>query len=205
MWLQKSGLVLALVALSFAMASCKEARYLESQRSSADAANNSVLEASKGVLEAFSMRNGEKLAALVHPKKGVRFSSSAYVDVENDVVFSSAQAGQFWKDHKTYDWGFADGTGDVIQLTPSAYCERYILDQDFINSSSVNVNGDRASGNTGSNAALVYPQGMRVEYYIALVRGGKVPEFDWAALRLVFESVGGDWFLVAVIHDEWSP
>ena len=205
MWLARSGFLLAFVSLTFAMASCKEPRYVEAQRSSSDAANTRVLHASKGVVEAFSWQNGEKLAARVHPKKGVRFSSSAYVDVEGDVVFSSAQAGQFWNDHKTYDWGFADGSGEAIRLTPSAYCERYIIDQDFLNSSSVNVNNDRVSGNTSNNAALIYPQGTRVEYYMALVRGGKVPEFDWAALRLVFERVGSEWFLVAVIHDEWSP
>jgi hypothetical protein len=89
-------------------------------------------------------------------------------------------------------------------MTPSQYCDRYILDRDFLKASSINVNHDRARGNTINNAASVYPQGTRVEYYMAPLSGEGVPEFDWAALRLVFEKSGGSWWLVGVIHDEWT-
>ena len=80
----------------------------------------------------------------------------------------------------------------------------YILSRDFPNPSAINVNSDRASGNTQNNAASVYPGGIRVEYYIEPSIRDTVPENDWTALRLVFEKSGGSWFLVAVIHDEWT-
>ena len=193
------------MAIFFAMISCKGVQPVKSQASSVERVNSEVLEASGAVLRAFMARDGKSLAALVHPKKGVRFSASAYVDRENDIVFSAAQAGQFWKDRKIYAWGFADGSGEAIELNPSAYCERYILDHDFLDSSTVSVDSDRARGNTSNNAAVVYPQGTRVEYYFSPASGKGVAEFDWAALRLVFEKIDGAWLLVAVIHDEWSP
>jgi len=162
------------------------------------------LRAARQVVEAFTAKDSKRLAKLVHPKKGVRFSPSAYVDVASDVVFFRAKVSQFWTDRRIYTWGFADGTGDPINMTPSQYCDRYIMDRDFLHSSSVSVNNDRARGNTNNNAASVYRRGTRVEYYINPSPGAGVSEFDWAALRLVFERSGGSWVLVAVIHDEWT-
>jgi hypothetical protein len=51
---------------------------------------------------------------------------------------------------------------------------------------------------------MVYPEGTRVEFYIQPSTSGSGQQLDWAALRLVFESVGDSWFLVGVIHDQWS-
>ncbi|MFH0343329.1 MAG: hypothetical protein ACHBNF_14665 [Chromatiales bacterium] len=198
------AVTLTLIALLLAMVACRNVQHSEPQASRVDRGETGVLEASREVVEALTAQDGKRLAALVHPKKGVRFSPSAYVDVESDVVFSSAQVSQFWIDNKTYTWGFADGTGDPINMTPSQYCDKYILDRDFLKPSSINVSSDRARGNTNNNAASVYPRGTRVEYYIEPSRGEGMPEFDWAALRLVFERSGGFWFLIAVIHDEWT-
>lgn len=164
----------------------------------------SVLQVAKQVVSALQARNGKRLALLVHPKKGVRFSASAYIDVKSDIVFSKNQVQHFWMNRKTYVWGFADGTGDPIEMTPSQYYRRYILNRDFLHPSSININNDRAVGNTNNNAASVYPQGTRVEYYIKNSECAEELKNDWAALRLVLERSNGFWFLVGVIHDEWT-
>ena len=200
----KHCLILAFAVLAFETASCSNAQHPEPKTTGIDHADSSILQAARQVVEAFKAKDGKRLAKLVHPEKGVRFSPSAYVDVESEVVFFRAKVSQFWTDRKTYTWGFADGTGDPINMTPSQYCDRYIMDRDFLHASSISVNNDRARGNTNNNAASVYPQGARVEYYIEPSPGEGVPEFDWAALRLVFERSGGSWFLVAVIRDEWT-
>jgi hypothetical protein len=155
-------------------------------------------------LEALQTRNGNQLASLVHPEKGVRFSPSAYVDIEADLVFSPEQVKRFWIDRSTYMWGYAEGSGDPINLTPAQYLHKYVLSRDFHNPSSINVNDDQASGNTKNNAATVYPNGTRVEYYIQSSVRNAVEQHDWAALRLVFERIDGSWLLVGVIHDQWS-
>lgn len=199
------SLTLTFTVLLIGVASCREVQSPQSAASREAQVEPSVLQAAKLVVEVIRAKDGKRLAMLVHPEKGVRFSSSAYVDIENDVVFSSGQVSQFWTDRKTYTWGFAEGTGDAIKMTPSEYYGRYIMNRDFFNSSSISVNNDRARGNTNNNAASVYPRGTRVEYYSEPAPGKGTPEFDWAALRLVFERSGDSWLLVAVIHDEWTP
>jgi hypothetical protein len=191
-----------LVVLALLCASCAE------QRSNAAAGDGNrpsatVRETADDVVAAFQARDGARLAAFVHPVKGVRFSPSAYVDVNQDRVFPRDRIAGFWTDTTTYPWGYADGSGNPIELTPAAYANRYILDRDFSRAPSVNIDADRAAGTTRNNAGEVYPAATRVEYYIE-PSGGTGGGHDWAALRLVFEDVDGSWRLVGVIRDEWS-
>ena len=105
----------------------------------------------------------------------------------------------------TYLWGYAEGTGDPIEMTPAAYGERYVLDRDYSNQSSVKVNDDQTVGTTtGNNATVVYPTATRVEYYFDPGSGTSKEGEDWTALRLVFENAQGSWLLIAVIHDARS-
>jgi hypothetical protein len=185
-------------------ASCRNAQRPEPAAGSDAEVQPDVLEAARQVVESLAAKDGASMAQLVHPEKGVRFSPAATVDAASDVVFSRDQIRQFWSDRTTYTWGFADGTGDPITMTPSQYGDRYIMNRNFLAPSSIGVNNDRAVGNSINNAASVYPQGTRVEYYVEPAPGEGLPEFEWGALRLVFEESGGSWFLVAVIHDEWT-
>jgi hypothetical protein len=198
------AVILSLVALVFTLISCRNGDSQERRASSDGRSDSGVLQVAKQVVEAFKSQDGKKLGSLAHPEKGVRFSPSAYVDIASDVVFSRAQIETFWTDERIYTWGLADGTGDPINMTPSQYCRKYIMSRDFLSASSINVNSDRAAGNTSNNAALVYPNGTRVEYYIVPTIRDGIPELNWAALRLVFERSGDSWFLIAVIHDEWT-
>ena len=132
--------MLAFTVLLIGAASCREVRSPQPAARSDAQAEPSVLQAAKQVVEAFRAKDGMRLAVLVHPEKGVQFSPSAYVNIENDVVFSSAQVSQFWTDHKTFTWGFADGTGDAINMTPSEYYDRYIMNRDFSKPSAISVN-----------------------------------------------------------------
>ena len=198
------AVILAVLVLVFATISCTNTDGPEQRTGIGGRSDSDVLQVARKVVEAFKAQDGKKLAILAHPGKGVRFSPSAYVDIASDLVFSRTQIEMFWTDNKIYTWGFADGTGEPINMTPSQYCRQFIMSRDFLNPSSINVNSDQAAGNTSNNVASVYPNGTRVEYYIEpSIRDG-VPELDWAALRLVFEKSGDSWFLVAVIHDEWT-
>jgi hypothetical protein len=188
---------------SLATTSCT-AQQLDTEAAARGGAENGVVQVADAVLEALQTRDENRLASLIHPEKGVRFSPSAYVDIETDLVFTADQVKRFWTDRSTYVWGYAEGTGDPINMTPAQYLHTYVLSRDFRHPSSINVNDDRASGNTQNNAAIVYPAGTRVEYYIQPSVRDSVEQHDWAALRLVFEQIGRSWFLVGVIHDHWS-
>ena len=153
------------------------------------------------VLAALKAHDGAGLAGLVHPEKGVRFSPSAFVDPAADQVFPAAAMAGFWADGTARVWGAADGSGDPIRLTPAAYAARFVMDRDYA-AAVVSIDADRVRGNTVDNAAAVYPGSRRVEYFIA--GQGADAAFDWSALRLVFERSGGRWWLVGVIHDQWT-
>jgi hypothetical protein len=174
------------------------------QAPAGDPQSGQIRQVSDEVLNALASRDGRTLAARVHPVRGVRFSPSAYVDVETDRVLDRATVERFWEDSGNYLWGYADGTGDEILLPPADYWQRYILSHDFRKATSVRINDDRSHGNTVNNAAQVYPKAMRVEYFLEPDRAEGQAEYDWAALRLVFENFEGEWYLVGVIHDQWS-
>lgn len=166
-------------------------------------ARAAVLGVASTVIAALQARDGPGFAALAHPEKGVRFSPYAAVDTDTDMVFSQAQLKGFWDDPQQYAWGAYDGSGDPIELTPRDYHARFIMDRDFANPTRVGIDDDRAHGNMLNNAETVYPKGARIEFYIA-PSDKDAAGLDWAALRLVFEPYRGRWYLVAVIHDEWT-
>ncbi len=186
------------------ISSCNNIDYQNKYSGSSNFTNDTILEVATKVIEAFKAGDGKKLALLVHPEKGVRFSPSAYIDISNDLVFTRSQINSFWTDEKNYLWGFADGTGDPINLTPRQYCKRFILDRDFSKPSSINVNDDQAEGNISNNASTIYPSATRVEFYIAPHTRDGEQSLDWAALRLILEKNSEKWSLIAVIHEEWS-
>ena len=164
----------------------------------------SARNAADAVIASLVAKDGKQIAAFVHPRKGVRFSPSAYVNVDSDVVLSQEQVRSLWTDPAIRRWGYAEGSGDPIEMSSAAYAERYVLNRDFSHATSVSVNDDQASGTTSNNTAEVYPQATWVEYVVDPSIKDPKRVNEWSALRLVFEKQGGCWVLIAIIHDAWS-
>jgi len=144
-----------------------------------------------------------RLASLVHPANGVRFSPYAYVDPKRDVVLSRSELTSTWRDNRSFGWGNYDGTGDPIELPIRDYFQSFVYDVDFASAKKVGYNSVLGRGNTTNNAREIYPQSTIVEYHFS----GFDPSFegmDWRSLRLVFAEKHGDWYLVGVIHDQWT-
>lgn len=151
----------------------------------------------------------DKLAGLVHPVKGVTFSPYTYVRPlqgapgEADLVFSASQLRDLWSDATIYHWGVFDGSGEPIELTFPEYYERFVYDVDFARPDAVGFDEAVGQGNTINNIAEVYPNAVTVEYHFE----GIDPEYegmDWRSLRLVLEEVDGAWYVVGIVHDEWT-
>jgi hypothetical protein len=149
-------------------------------------------------LAALQARDGLALAAIVHPD-GVRMSPSAFVDIDADQRLLPDEVATLWAEKTSRVWGVAEASGEPIDLTPAAYFDRHVLDHSY-DAADVTVNGDTSRGTTVDNAASVYPGAVRVEYF----RPG-ADATDWSALRLVLLPVNGKWWLVGIIHDEWTP
>jgi hypothetical protein len=156
------------------------------------------------VLELLKARDMARLASLVHPEEGLRFSPWAYVRAGSDVLFRRDQVAGLWTDTTRYIWGEHDGTGEPIALPFAEYYRRYVLDHDFTQAprrafSSAPIR----PGNTPSNLARVYPGAEWVEFHFP----GFDPKYggmDWSSLWLVFRRHVNDWLLVGIVHGQWT-
>lgn len=162
-----------------------------------------INETAREAINALKDKDMEKISKLVHPEKGVRFSPYAYVDVKNDMVFAADDVKDLLSDNTIYTWGSYDGIGDPIELTFEDYYNRFIYDVDFANAEQIGYNEILGKGNTIENSAEVYKDSMVVEYYFS----GFDPQYDgmdWRSLRIVFEKSKDIWYIVGIIHDQWT-
>lgn len=155
------------------------------------------------LIQALSDKNAEIVSEFTHPVKGLRFTPYTYVSLEQDKVFSKEEVKNFFNDRNVYLWGYYDGIGDEISLTPSEYYEEFIYSRDFKNAEKVGYNEVLSSGNMLENQFEVYESPIIVEYYFS----GFDPKYegiDWQSLRIVFEQYDNDWKLVGIIHNQWT-
>jgi hypothetical protein len=155
------------------------------------------------VLSIIKSKDMGKLSEVIHPDKGVRFSPYGHVSKETDLVFNSTQIKTLAADQKVYNWGSYDGSGEPIELTFADYHKKFVYDVDFLNAKEIGYNKILGMGNTLVNTSEVYPKAIIVEYYFP----GFDPQYsgmDWRSLRLAFEKSGNTWYLVGIIHDQWT-
>ena len=141
------------------------------------------------------------LAEYVHPKKGVLFSP--YSDLKNreNIVIDKKELVKIYDKNTELLWGTYDGTGTRILLTFDDYFDRFIYDADFIEYEP-NYDSITGTGNTYENTNKVFPDSDVIEYYIEGTE--KYAYLDWKSLRLVYELYKGKYYLVAVVHNEWT-
>lgn len=155
------------------------------------------------LINALKNKDVEIITGYVHPVKGVRFTPYTTVSTENDFVINKEDMIDFFKDENSYVWGYYDGSGEEIKLTPSQYYEKFIYSEDFMNTLEVGYNEVLSNGNMVENQFEVYENAIVVEYFIPEIN----PEYeglDWQSLRLVFEEYEGNWKLVGIIHNQWT-
>jgi hypothetical protein len=154
------------------------------------------------VVQALQGRDMATLATFADPGLGLRFSPYAYVQ-SSDLVFLPDQLPGLLADPTVYTWGIYDGSGESIDLTFAEYYERFVYDQDYAHAEQVGYNQRLGSGNSIDNSHEFYHDPFVVEYHFS----GFDPQYagmDWRSLRLVFEQHDETWWLVGIIHDEWT-
>lgn len=145
-----------------------------------------------------------KLALLVHPKQGVRFSPYSFVRTgpDGDRVFTAKELETAMALSRSFHWGTFDGSGKPIDLGFGPFWARFVYDRDFAGAPEVGYNKVIGRGNTLVNIAEAYPGSVFVEYHFP--GSQKYGGMDWKSLRLVFTLHEGKWYLVGIIHDEWT-
>ncbi len=175
----------------------------EQENSNGPSSDMSLLQTSLIVMDLIKEKEMENLADYVHPDKGLRFTPYFYVDTQNDQVFNTQQVEVLDQDNSQYTWGEFDGRGDPIEYNFNEYYDEFVYDEDYINPHIIGNNTAIGSGNTTDNVATAYPEGKFVEFHFT----GFDPQYtgmDWSSLRLVFEEHAGAWYLVGVVHGQWT-
>ena len=155
------------------------------------------------VITLLKVKNMEEFATRIHPTKGVRFTPYTTVSSEADKVFNKDSIKNFFQDETEYLWGHYDGSGEDILLKPNDYYERFVYDEDYVNAEIVSYNEIMSSNNNIENQFKIYPNSIIVEYYFS----GFNPDYsgmDWRSLRIVFEKENDEWYVIGIIHNEWT-
>jgi len=154
------------------------------------------------VIKAIENKSLASWSTYVHPEKGVKFSPYFYVE-DNDLIFMPEDLKGFTNSRKKYEWGVFDGTGLPIDMNFNDYYDRFIYDENFTNAELISVDKFIGSGNTINNIKEYYPEATAVEFHFSGFEedlGG----MDWRSLVLVLEQFNGQWYLVGVVHGEWT-
>jgi len=164
---------------------------------------NSILSTALEVVQLLSDEDMSGISTYVHPTEGVRFSPYGNVSVSSDKVFTATQVAGLMTDSQVYTWGNYDGSGEPIDLNFADYFEEFVYDEDYENPHIIGNNVVIRQGNSMINIDSAYPNGEFAEFHFT----GFDPQYegiDWSSLRLVFEEDNGNWFLVGIIHDQWT-
>ena len=155
------------------------------------------------VLTIFKNKQYSQLNSLIHPQEGVRFSPYATVSPE-DNKFSREAFHRLVtiQKNKKISWGSYDGSGDPIELTPAEYFERFVYDGNFLHPTQYDINNFIKTGNATNNLKASYAGSDFTESH----EDGKPQNggIDWKSVRLVFKQWEGKYYLVGIVHDQWT-
>ena len=175
----------------------------EQEEEPAPTSQNSLLQTALNVVEVINDEDMQALSDFVHPIKGVKFSAYGHINVSSDLTFINTQVANLMNDTEVYTWGNYDGSGEPINLNFADYFDEFIYDEAYNNPNVIGNNVSIAQGNIINNIADAYPDGEFVDFHFT----GFEPQFeglDWSSLKLVFEEDNGTWYLVGIVHDQWT-
>lgn len=169
----------------------------------APAKESNIVETAQLALNLIKEGDYAKLSEMVHPVDGVYFSPYSNIDLKTDMHFTAGQLAKFAADGTNYLWGYTDGEGAPIELTPKKYFEKYVFDVDYTEAPVIGRNYIVKSGNSIENVQTVFPDCQFVEFHFPEI-DKQYNGMDWRSLRLVFREYQGENKIVAIVHDQWT-
>ncbi len=152
-------------------------------------------------MRAISEQDFEALAAFVDPEEGVTFTPYSTVDPASNLTFSAEVLSNAGEDETTYVWGLSSSDSSPIKLTIPEYFDSYVWDADYRGVAELGIDTVLHSGNSLENVSDAYPGCHFVDFYLPATAA---TDRDWSSLKLVFQQSGSEWYLVGVIHSEWT-
>jgi hypothetical protein len=155
------------------------------------------------ILIALKAKDYKAFAAYFHPTEGVMFSPYGFIDTKSSKTLTKAAFLKLIDERGSVTWGSFDGSGDPIRLTAQKYLEQFVYNADYINAEKTSYNEIIGKGNSLNNLNDIYPDHPFMEYHFSGF-DKKYNGMDWTSLRLVFKQHQSNYYLVAVIHDQWT-
>ena len=182
-----------------------QAKRLQDSVRSVHRKDSILLKLTQNILVTLKNKNYPAFANYIHPVSGIRFSPYGYVDTLSHLRFSREKFIASAKDdnQEMIVWGEFDGTGDPIKMSLNNYMQRFVYDVDYIKPEKRTVNDFVAAGNSLNNLSSVYKDCDFTESYFSGFKK-EYAGMDWKSLRLVFKERNGKFFLVGIVHDEWT-
>lgn len=208
----KRLIICALILISFSSCnrqseSKEDTQTVDTSKSVEESINNlsqqdSITATGREVLALIKAQNYQDLVKYF-ANDGVLFSPYAYIAIGSSKKLSPDAFLDAISTNKTFIWGSFDGTGDPIKLTVKAYISKFVYSADFLNAEAVGLNQIIKQGNSTNNLKAIYPNHSFIDYHFSGF-DQKLNGMDWVSLRLVFEKQNGQYFIVAIIHDQWT-
>lgn len=155
------------------------------------------------VLIALKAKDYKAFAAYFHPTDSVLFSPYGFIDVKTCRKLTKAAFLKLVEERNLVNWGSYDGSGEPIRLTTQQYLEKFVYNADYLNAEKKAFNQVIGKGNSLNNLAEIYPRHPFMEYHFTGF-DEKYGGMDWTSLRLVFKQYQSNYYLVAIIHDQWT-
>lgn len=155
------------------------------------------------ILIALKAKDYKAFTAYFHPTEGVLFSPYGFIDTKTSRKLTKAAFIKLIDEHGSVNWGSYDGSGDSIKLTAQKYLDRFVYNADFLNAEKTAYNQIIGKGNSLNNLNEIFPNHPFIEYHFSGF-DKKYAGMDWTSLRLVFKQHQSSYYLVAVIHDQWT-
>ncbi len=162
-----------------------------------------ILVLTNQILASIKVKDFKKFSEFIHPIFGVRFSPYTFIDTSTNVKLTTVTFMEQINKQTKLVWGSFDGSGEIIQLTIEEYFNRFVYNADFINAEKKSINKMIGSGNTINNLESIYNGCDYTESYFS----GFDKQFegmDWCCLRLVFKKYNDKYYLVGIVHDQWT-
>ncbi len=163
---------------------------------------DSIKATGRQVLTFLKQRNYPELVKYFSAK-GVRFVPFGFIDTTTSKLLTSENFLKAIDKKWTLTWGSYDGTGDLIKLPVTAYLKNFVYNADYLNAEATAFDTVMKLGNSINNIKDIYPNHHYLDYHFSGF-DQKFEGMDWTSLRLVFEKYEGQYFLVAIIHDQWT-
>lgn len=163
--------------------------------------HDSVLLVASQVLQSLKNKDYRSFARYFHPKETVLFSPYGHINKATCKKLLAKDFLESIEKNWTLTWGVYDGTGESMKIKVIPYLDKFVYDADYLSSDQSAFDQVIKKGNSLDNLAEVYPGLHFVDYHIP---GTDPSGMDWRSLRLVFKKYNNEYYLVAVIHDQWT-